>query len=157
MAISESVKGGDELVAGMPAGESKSWNWHPEIPIKTSPLFEFPPNPAAIVKWYAGAWLPVTEFGLYLLLAAGVWLWLVPPLTDTKTLGVDWVAALWARNLLMMIGIASLLHLWLYTWNRQGRQTSQNSPWTRLSDWAIATYSKLCIPARIRPFLAPNR
>ena len=105
----------EELVAGMPAGESNSWNWHPDIPIKTSPLFEFPPNPVAIVKWYAGAWLPVTEFGFYLLLATGVWFWLVPSLVDMKSLAVDWVAATWARNFIMMTAFATLLHLWLYT------------------------------------------
>ncbi len=123
MAISISENSAEELVVGMPAGESKSWNWHPDIPIKTSPLFEFPPNPVAIVKWYAGAWLPVTEFGLYLLLVTGVWFWLVPPLVDMKSLAVDWVAATWARNFIMMTAFATLLHLWLYTWNKQGTQT----------------------------------
>ena len=75
MAISNTENTAEELVLGTPAGESKSWNWHPNIPIRTSPLFEFPPNPVAIVKWYAGAWLPVTEFGVYLLLAMGVVIW----------------------------------------------------------------------------------
>ena len=128
--MNESVKSTDELVAGMPAGESKSWNWHPDIPIKTSPLFEFPPNPVAIIKWYAGAWLPVTKFGVYVLLAVGVWFWLAPPLAEMQTLGFDRIAALWARNLFMMTAFASLLHLWLYTWNRQGDHTRymQNAP-----------------------------
>ena len=58
------------------------------IRIKTSLLFEFPANPVAIIKGYAGAWLPVTEFGIYLLLALGVWFWLVPPLADMKNLAV---------------------------------------------------------------------
>ena len=130
MAISHSENSVEELVAGMPAGESKSWNWHPDIPIKTSPLFEFPPNPVAIIKWYAGAWLPVTEFGVYLILAAGVWFWLVPPLVKMEYMGVDWIGAIWARNLLMMTAFASLLHLWLYTWNRQGNHTRymRNAP-----------------------------
>ena len=43
----------EELVLGTPAGESKSWNWHPDIPIKTNPLFEFPLDLAAILRWYA--------------------------------------------------------------------------------------------------------
>ena len=102
MAISNTGHTAEELVLGVPAGESKSWNWHPGIPIKTSPQFEFPPNPVAIIKWYAGAWLPVTEFGIYLLLAIGVWFWLVPSLADMKTLAVGWVGANWVRNLFMV-------------------------------------------------------
>jgi len=123
MAISNTENTAEELVLGTPAGESKSWNWHPNIPIRTSPLFEFPPNPVAIVKWFAGAWLPVTEFGVYLLLAMGVWFWLAPPLVQMETLAVEWVSAIWARNALMMTAFATLLHLWLYTWKRQGNHT----------------------------------
>ncbi len=52
----------EELMAGTPAGESKSWNYHPDIPIQYSPLFSFPPNPLAIVKWFAGAWLPLDRW-----------------------------------------------------------------------------------------------
>ena len=123
MTISHTADSTQELVLGMPAGESKSWNWHPDIPIKTSPLFELPPNPVAIARWYAGAWLPITEFGIYLLLAIGVWFWLTPPLAGMETLTVEWISAIWARNLFMMTIVATLLHLWLYTWKRQGNNT----------------------------------
>lgn len=133
MTISHTADSTQELVLGMPAGESKSWNWHPDIPIKTSPLFELPPNPVAIVRWYAGAWLSITEFGIYLLLAIGVWFWLTPPLAGMETLTVEWVSAIWARNLLMMTIVATLLHLWLYTWKRQGNNTRymRNAPTAR--------------------------
>ena len=67
MAISKPGNTVEELVLGTPAGQSGSWNWHPDIPIKTSPLFEFPLDLVAIVKWYVGAWLPITEFGVYVL------------------------------------------------------------------------------------------
>lgn len=118
--VSERASPGDELVIGTPAGESKSWNFHPDIPIKTSPLFEFPPNPSAIVKWFAGAWLPLTEFGLYLLLAMLVWFRVAPPLADMEHLSFGWVGATWARNLFMMAAFAGALHLWLYSWRKQG-------------------------------------
>ena len=123
MAISNSGNTVEELVLGTPAGESASWNWHPDIPIKTSPLFEFPLDLVAIVKWYVGAWLPITEFGVYVLLAIGVWFWLTPPLAEMETLAVGWVGALWARNLVMMTAFATLLHLWLYTWKGEGDNT----------------------------------
>jgi len=120
MSTTETMQRSEELVIGTPAGESKSWNWHPDIPIKTSPLFEFPPKPMASLKWVASTWLPITEFGLYVLLGIGVWFWLQPPLDETTNLAFEWVGAIWARNIIMMKVFATLLHLWLYTWRKQG-------------------------------------
>ena len=123
MAANENIAATDELMTGTPAGASKSWNFHPDIPIRTSPLFEFPPNPVAIVQWFAGAWLPFTEFGLYVLLAFAVHFWLVPPLAEMASPAPGWIIAMWARNLLLMAAFASLLHLWLHTWQKQGSET----------------------------------
>jgi len=122
MSTTDTAREPEELVIGTPAGESKSWNWHPQVPIKTSPLFEFPPNPVAIVQWFARAWLPLTEFGVYLLLAMLVWFWLAPPLAEMQTLEIGWVSAVWARNLILMTVFTAALHLWLYTWRKQGDQ-----------------------------------
>ena len=41
MTISHTADSTQELVLGMPAGESKSWNWHPDIPIKTPHCLSF--------------------------------------------------------------------------------------------------------------------
>ena len=152
MAINDTINPGEELVQGTPAGESKSWNWHPEIPIKTSPLFDFPPNPAAIIKWYAGAWLPVTEFGIYLLLAIGVWFWLVPPLAEMKTLAVSWAGAIWVRNLFMMTAIASALHLWLLYLEPAGRRNALHAQFTHGQAPAILFRE----PAQGQYFLHPG-
>ncbi|MBS34415.1 MAG: desaturase [Thiotrichales bacterium] len=110
----------EELVIGTPAGDSSAWNWHPDIPIRYSPLFERPLKPGAVVKWFVHAWLPFTELTCYLLLAIVVWQWLQPPLAQTTALEVGWVSAVWARNVIMMTLIAAGLHLWLYTWRKQG-------------------------------------
>ena len=123
MSATDTARGSDELEYGTAAGESKSWNYHPDIPIRTSPLFEFPPKPLAILRWFAGAWLPLTEFGLYVLLAFAVWRWLAPPAGAAETLSIGWVGAIWARNLVLMTVFATLLHLWLYTWRMQGDET----------------------------------
>ena len=123
MATIENTEVNLELVSGTPAGKSKSWNWHPDIPIRTNPLFELPLKPLAIIKWFGSAWLPVTEFGLYLLFAILVWHWLVPPMAVMQTLEAGWVAAVWLRNLLLMTLFATSLHLWLYTGNCQGDDT----------------------------------
>ena len=110
----------EELIDGTPAGPSKHWCWHPEIPIQYTPLFDFPPKPGAIARWYARQWLPFTELTCYALLAFVVWKWLQPPLSETVSLAPGWVLAIWLRNLLMMITIATVLQLWLYRWRGQG-------------------------------------
>ena len=130
MPVSDTVQSHEELIHGTSAGESKSWNWHPAIPIQTSPLFEFPPRPIAALKWFASAWLPITEFGIYLLLAIAIWLWFQPPLAETTHLEFAWVSAIWIRNFIMMTAIATILHLWLYSWRKQGDDTRfmRNAP-----------------------------
>lgn len=120
MAISNPADTTEELVSGASAGASKSWNWHPAIPIGYSPLFEFPPNPVRIVRHFVRAWLPLTEFTCYLLLAMGVWFWLQPPLAETMSFSADWIVPMWLRNIAMMSVIATGLHLWLHTWRKQG-------------------------------------
>lgn len=120
MSTADATATSEELEIGMPAGESKSWNYHPDIPIQYSPLFSLPPNPLAIVKWFVGAWLPLTELTLYLLLAITVWRWLQPPLEETTSFAIGWVGAIWLRNIIMMTLIATALHLWLYRWRKQG-------------------------------------
>ena len=62
-----------ELVAGAAAGESREWNWHPSLPIETSPVFKALPRPFASLKWYADAWLPLSELALFEALVRWVW------------------------------------------------------------------------------------
>ena len=106
----------------IPAGESKSWNWHPDLPIQYSPLFSFPPKPSAILRWIASAWLPLTELTCYLLLAIVIWYLVQPSLEVTTTVAAGWIGAVWLRNILMMTAIATVLHLWLYSCRMQGDQ-----------------------------------
>ncbi|MFT5506063.1 MAG: lathosterol oxidase [Gammaproteobacteria bacterium] len=124
----EAVK--EELISGTPAGESKSWNYHPEIPVQYSPLFNSPQNPAAAIKWFASAWLPFTELTIYLKIAIVVWNVVQPPIEETNSFELSWVSALWTRNSFMMIAIATALHLWSYSKNRQGSayQFMRDSP-----------------------------
>ena len=120
--MSQKKGAGEGGAVAVLAGESKSWQWHPDLPIQYSPLFSFPPEPAAIVKWFTDAWLPLTELSCYLLLAIAVWYWLQPAPALTQSVEVGWVLAVWLRNVLMMTAIATALHLWLHTWCRQGDQ-----------------------------------
>lgn len=120
MALSETSRVKDELIYGTPSGRNRNWNWHPDIPIPLSPLFSFPIKPGAIIKWFARAWLPVTELTCYLLLAIVVCFWIQPPLSETTTLSIDWIGRIWLRNIVMMAAIAGFLHYWLHVAQKQG-------------------------------------
>ena len=122
MTRSTSSRDSEELIDGTPADPSKNCCWHADIPIRYTPLFDFPPKPAAIARWYARQWLPFTELGCYALLAFAVWKWLQPPLAETVSLAPGWIFEIWLHNLLMMITIATALHLWLYSWRDQQDQ-----------------------------------
>ncbi len=112
----------DDLFIGSEAGESRDWNWHPDIPAKISPLFEWPLRPLAIVNWFVATWKPLSEHFFYALLAVAVWHWLQPPLAETATLQAGWVFEIWLRNIVMMIVFTTVIHLWLYTYAKQGNE-----------------------------------
>lgn len=97
------------------------WNHHPRLPIETAPYFNWPPQPARIVKWLARLWLPLTERGMIAALSIVTWAYFTPALERCRTFAVDWVVEILARNFMLMLVIAGGLHLYLYTFSRQGK------------------------------------
>ncbi len=97
------------------------WNYLPEVPIKTSPLFIWPPNPKDIATWFWNSWFLITEKLIIVGIAIGCYLWLQPPIEQTKDLAFWWVAQMYVRNLLLTLLIAGSLHLWFYTYSAQGK------------------------------------
>ena len=100
--------------------KSREWNWHPDLPVTASPLFAWPPRPAATLGWFINSWLPITEFMIYVIISVVIWNFAQPSLEMTKDFALGWIAFIWLRNIILMAAIASALHLWLYTWNKQG-------------------------------------
>lgn len=107
---------------GLTAGSSREWNWHPDLPVAVSPLFAWPPRPVPTLRWFAGNWLPMTEFMIYALMALATVAYLLPDLSAMAEPGVAWITQIWLRNLMLMIAFAGGLHLWLYRWKRQSEQ-----------------------------------
>lgn len=96
------------------------WNHVPEVPIRVSPFFSWPPDPAAMVRWIAARWLGLAENVLVLGLATISWLWFQPPLEVAATLAPGWILGLWLRNMALMILVAGSLHWFFYTKKGQG-------------------------------------
>ncbi len=114
MAVVEQVSGkGDEAMR-------RDWHYHPDLPIPNSGLFAWPPKPLKMIAWLARSWLRVSVTTLWLALAFAVWTWFQPPLEQMKTFAWDWIAYIYVRNLIVMTAVAGGLHLYFYTFNRQG-------------------------------------
>ncbi len=101
-------------------GEAARWNYRPSEPVGLNPLFSWPLNVRAILRWYSGAWLQITTVTLALVLAVLVYIAFLPPLAEMKTLRADWILRIWLLNMIPHIMIAGGLHWWLYMRKGQG-------------------------------------
>ncbi len=96
------------------------WHHVPEVPIEVSPFFCWPPDPGRMARWVAARWLGIAENVIVLALAAICWIWLSPPLEVTATLAPGWIAAIWLRNMALMLLVAGGLHWFFYMRKGQG-------------------------------------
>lgn len=98
----------------------RQWHYRPDVPIEASPLFVWPPNPARIARWIWESWFFITERSIVAGTALISWFYFQPPLEAARTLGFGWIAEIYVRNLLLMTIVAGGLHLYFFTWRRQG-------------------------------------
>ena len=101
-------------------GFADKWNHIPQVPVGVSPMFALPPNFGAILRWTLRQWLVVTERSILVVISLLSWLFFQPSLEVTATLSADWIAALYIRNLLLMVAVAGGLHLYFYSRKTQG-------------------------------------
>ncbi len=99
--------------------EAARWNHVPEAMV-LNPVFAWPPQPLAVIRWYSGAWLSVTTTTLSLILAFWAYFWVLPPLAEMSALAPGWIARVWLANLIPHVICAAALHHWLCTRKGQG-------------------------------------
>lgn len=98
------------------------WNHHPDLPIQNSPVFAWPPKPIPAAKWLVRRWVDVTATLLFTFVAIGFYLFLQPEPETMKTLAPGWIATIYVRNLVFLTIVAGGLHLYLFTFRRQGQK-----------------------------------
>lgn len=98
---------------------ARQWHYRPDTPIQVSPFFRRPFSLRQMADWVSARWLRVAENSILLGIATFCWIYLQPPLEDTKEFAVDWIAAMYVRNLVLMAIVAGGLHLYFYTFQRQ--------------------------------------
>lgn len=100
---------------------AKDWHFIPELPIRPSPLWQWPPKPLAVLRWYWDGWFFVTVKLIVLGIAFGCWFWASPALETAASLAPGWIAAIVLRNFALLLIVAGGLHLWFYTYGGQGQ------------------------------------
>ncbi len=108
----------------------KRGEWKPEKPIEYAPVLQWPMRPLAILKWlfgYPGYFLPWNV--LYFAFPIVTWLYFTPDMETMKTFAPGWIAYIFIRNLVMLLGVAGTWHLWLYVKQAQGTNWKYSSKW----------------------------
>lgn len=99
----------------------KGWHHLPQIPLQVSPVFQWPPNPLKIMKWFWESWFLITEKLIILALAFASYYWFSPSIDAARSLDVEWISLIYIRNFFLALVIGGILHLWFYTFSAQGK------------------------------------
>lgn len=102
------------------AAFAKAWNFRPDVPLRVSPFFSWPPKPKRMATWVADRWFAIAENAILTVLAFAVWAWASPSLATAETLAPGWIVAIFVRNLALILLVAGGLHLYFYRGKRQG-------------------------------------
>ncbi len=98
----------------------KGWSYVPPLPLRSSPVFRWPPNLLAMAKWLLRGWFPLSERLIILALSILSWHFFHPTLAQSQVFAIDWIVQIYLRNLALMILVAGGLHCYFYIWRMQG-------------------------------------
>jgi sterol desaturase/sphingolipid hydroxylase (fatty acid hydroxylase superfamily) len=115
--------------------DKKIWNYNPSLPISNSPVFEIPWVPRSVIKRLTFRWIKLTPALIFLLLAVGVYQFLVIDVSKMATLSFTWIGEILLRNLIIFILFAGSMHVYLFSFSKQGqlfkfdlREQMKNNP-----------------------------
>lgn len=98
-----------------PEPMSREWHYHPDLPLRDPSIFNWPPDPRFLARWFGRNWLMLSERVMMVLLAVAVWWFLYPSMDDARVFAFGWIAQIWAINMGLMIVVAGGLHWYFYT------------------------------------------
>ncbi len=99
----------------------REWHYKPVLPLQMSPLFTWPLQPLKALRWIVYSWLPISERLILVGFALVSWFYFTPELGVCETFKFRWIAEIYSRNLVLMVVVAGGLHLYFYTFSKQGR------------------------------------
>jgi len=85
-----------------------------------APFYDWPPRFGPSLRYALSAWSPIGIRFPFVVTAIVSWLYFSPALERCREFGIDWMAQIWLRNFALTLLITGGLHLFLYTFRRQG-------------------------------------
>ena len=104
------------------ATNSRKDNWNHRGPVVLSPVFAWPPRPTEAFVALTKRWVTLTRNVLFLVIAMCVYNFFLPDLTAMKSLSLQWIGPVLLRNLLLFLVVAGGLHLFFFTFRKQGQK-----------------------------------
>ena len=99
---------------------NNKWNWQPEGLLEYSPLFVWPFNFSKFFLWFKVTYLSLSIRMIVLLLSLATWYFFMPLIDRCVEIKFGWIFEVYIRNLVMMFLIAGGLHLYFYSYKKQG-------------------------------------
>lgn len=96
--------------------------WNHQTPVVFAALFDWPPRPKAAFLSVTKRWVSLSRNLLFLLLATIIYNTMISDLETMKTLSADWIWPIFLRNATLMLALAGGLHLYLFTFKKQGKK-----------------------------------
>lgn len=109
--------------------------WRPDYPVKYAPIFVWPPQPAAFLRWLFG-WpgFLVPWNAIYVAITVATYVWTQPSSDVTKELALSWILPMYVRNLLLLTAVAGGWHMLLYTFKVNGLHHKYDRRWLAEND-----------------------
>lgn len=107
---------------GRPRPARKVWNWHPDLPLTNAKIFTWPPHLITAVKTIASYWLGLTGRVVILVTSIVSWVLFQPLMQQASQFELGWIAHIYLRNLILFTALAGGLHLYFYTFKKQGME-----------------------------------
>ncbi len=104
--------------------------WRPPYAVHYAPLFRWPPQVNALLKWLFGWPGFIWPWQLlYFGVACATWFWFQPALERCATFQINWIAHMFLRNLVLIWIVAGGWHLVLYVLKLQGTEQKYDPRW----------------------------
>lgn len=103
-------------------GQTREWNYHPQLPLQLAPFFDLPPKPKAALVWLRGTWFKLTPPVSHLFFALVAYAFFWPSIPEMQTFAAGWAMQIIIINLTAVILLASTLHTYLYVCSKQGKR-----------------------------------
>ena len=116
----------DGLADGMPRDERGYWKPDRDIGAP-NPVFAWPPKPKAAAQWVKEYLWPFNV--VYIAVALLTWFYFTPEMSRMAQFEAGWMLEVFIRNQVLLITLATVLHLRLWTQKAQGYQYKWSLNW----------------------------